>query len=131
MGRPAVAGFWNSQETRQDEYTETLDSIEYRVVELRTVLFPSVVGRVGIDPAALAVSTGTTGEDSRLESSAIAVEVRSLPGGAPPSFTGAVGRFEVSAASDATEGTVNEPVRLTVRDFRQRKYRSAARTWLA
>ena len=112
---PGFAGFWNSQKTEQDEYSEILDSIEYQVVEFRTVLFPSVVGTVAIDPAALAMSAEATSVDSRLESDAVAVEVLPLPAGAPSSFSGAVGRFEVSAVSDTTEGKVNEPVRLTFR----------------
>ena len=112
---PGFAGFWNSQKTEQDEYSEILDSIEYQVVEFRTVLFPSVVGTVAIDPAALAMSTEATSVDSRLESDAVAVEVLPLPAGAPSSFSGAVGRFEVSAVSDTTEGKVNETVRLTFR----------------
>ena len=111
---PGFAGFWNSRETQQDEYTETLDSNEYRVVELRTLLFPSVVGAVDIDPAVLEVSSGNPGAPSRLESSAVAMEVRPLPAGAPAAFTGAVGRFDISASADSTEGKVNEPVRLTV-----------------
>ena len=111
---PAFTGFWNSQETQQDEYTETIDSNEYRVVELRTLLFPSVVGAVVIDPAVLEVSSGTPGTPSRLESSAVAMEVRPLPSGAPAAFTGAVGRLDISTSVDSTEGRVNEPVQLTV-----------------
>ena len=111
---PGFTGFWNSQETVQDEYTETIDSNEYRVVELRTLLFPSVVGAVDIVPAVLEVSAGTPGIPGRLESRAVAMEVRPLPGGASAAFTGAVGRFDISASVDSTEGRVNEPVRLTV-----------------
>ena len=111
---PAFTGFWNSQETQQDEYTETIDSNEYRVVELRTLLFPSVVGTVAIDPAVLEVSAGTSGTPNRLKTSAVSMEVRPLPAGAPTAFTGAVGRFDISASADSTEGRVNEPVRLTV-----------------
>ena len=111
---PAFTGFWNSQETQQDEHTETIDSNEYRVVELRTLLFPSVVGVVVIDPAVLEVSAGNQGTPSRLKSSAVTMEVRPLPAAAPPAFTGAVGRFDISASVGSTEGRVNEPVRLTV-----------------
>ena len=111
---PAFTGFWNSQETQQDEYTETIDSNQYRVVELRTLLFPSVVGTVAIDPAVLEVSAGTPGAPNRLETSAVSMEVRPLPAGAPAAFTGAVGKFDISASADPTEGRINEPVRLTV-----------------
>ena len=42
------------------------------------------------------------------------VEVRPLPVGAPSGFTGAVGRFNITAEVDADTGQVNEPVQLTV-----------------
>ena len=111
---PDFAGFWNSQQTRQDEYDETVGTREYRVVEVRTVLFASVVGAGSIEPAVLEVSTGTPGTPGRLESGAVAVEVRPLPVSEPSGFTGGVGRFEISASADVGEGKLNEPVLLTV-----------------
>lgn len=113
-GPPGFAGFWNSHPVKQDNFTEVIDSNEYRVIELRTVLFPSIVGTVAIDPAALVVSIGTTEGESILESSPVPVEVRPSPAGAPAEFTGAVGRFDISTEVDAVTGVVNEPVRLTV-----------------
>ena len=111
---PDFAGFWNSQSVEQHEYTETVRSREYRVIELRTVLFPSVVGPVAIEPASLAVSMGTTGAPRLLKSPSVAVEVRPLPRAAPPGFTGAVGRFNITAEANVDTGQVNEPVQLTV-----------------
>ena len=111
---PDFAGFWNSQPVVQDRYTETIDSEEYLVLELRTVLFPTVVGTVAIDPAALTASAGTGGSRRLLESPPVPVEVRPLPVGAPSGFTGAVGRFNITAEVDADTGQVNEPVQLTV-----------------
>ena len=111
---PDFAGFWNSQLVEQGRYTETIDSEEYSVLELRTALFPTVVGTVVIDPAALTVSTGTAGSRRLLESPPVPVEVRPLPVGAPSGFTGAVGRFNITAEVDADTGQVNEPVQLTV-----------------
>ena len=111
---PGFAGFWNSQQTRQDEYDETIGDSEYRVVEVRTVLFASVVGTGDIEPAVLEVSTGAPGTSGRLESSTIAMQVRPLPAPQPDGFTGAVGRFDISASVDATDGRLNEPVLLTV-----------------
>ena len=112
---PSFAGFWNTQRIEQDEYAETIDSNEYRIVELRTVLFPSVVGTIAIEPAALTVPTGSSGAPNVIESVPVAVDVRPLPPGAPARFTGAVGRFDISAEVDAATGRVNEPVQLTVR----------------
>ena len=111
---PGFAGFWNSQETRQDEYDETVGGSEYRVVEVRTVLFARVVGTGEIEPAVLEFSTGDPSVSGRLESPAVPVEVRPLPVPEPEGFTGAVGRLEVSASLDALEGRLNEPVLLTV-----------------
>ena len=111
---PGFAGFWNSYPVEQDKYPETIDSAERQVIELRTILFPSVVGTAVIDPAGLAVSTGSTGDQILLEGPPIAIEVRSLPAGSPAGFTGAVGRFEISAEADAAQGQVNEPVQVMV-----------------
>ena len=112
---PDFAGFWNSQQTRQDEYDETVGTSEYRVVEVRTVLFASIVGAGQIEPAILEVSTGASGSPGQVQSDSVAVEVRPLPVPEPAGFTGAVGSFEVSASADATEGNLNEPVTLKVR----------------
>ena len=111
---PGFAGFWNSQQTRQDEYDESVGNGEYRVVEVRTVLFASVVGPGEIEPAVLEFSTGGPGTSGRLESAAMAVEVRPLPVPEPEGFTGAVGTLEVSASADTADGRLNEPVSLTV-----------------
>ena len=111
---PDFAGFWNSQSVEQDEYTETIDSNEYRVIELRTVLFPTVLGTIAIEAAALTVSDGTTGGQGKLEAPPVTVQVRPLPSGSPGGFTGAVGRFDISAEADSAAGQVNEPVQLRV-----------------
>ena len=110
---PGFAGFWNSYPVKQDKYPETIDSGEHQVIELRTLLFPSVVGTSVIDPPGLAVSTGSSGDQILLQGPPIAIDVRSLPAESPEGFTGAVGRFEISAEADAAEGQVNEPVQIT------------------
>ena len=112
---PGFAGFWNSQPTQRDEYTEAIGSEQYRVIELRTLLFPSVVETITIEPASLRADTGLPGGSDSLETEPVVVEVRSLPAGAPPGFVGAIGRFDISAEVNATTGTVNEPVVLTVK----------------
>ena len=111
---PGFAGFWNSQETRQEDYGETVGDREYQVVEVQTVLFASVVGAAKIEPAVLEISSGAASSSGRLESAEIPVEVRSLPVPEPAGFTGAVGRLEVSASVDSQIGALNEPVLLMV-----------------
>ena len=111
---PNFTGFWNSQSVEQDEYAETIDSSEYRVIELRTVLFPTVLGTVDIEAAALTISDGTAGGQGKVEAPPVSVQVRPLPPGPPDGFTGAVGRFDISAEVDSATGQVNEPVQLTI-----------------
>lgn len=93
---PSFPGFWNSEVSESREYSETIGSQEYSVVELRTHLFPTVAGRGEIGAAKLSGPAGL------LESDSVFVDVRPLPTGAPPGFTGAVGRFEVAVEVNAT-----------------------------
>ncbi len=111
---PGFAGFWNSQKVEQEEYTSTVDSTEYNVLEVRTILFPTVVGAAPIDPGALTVSAYATGEKASWKSDPVQVQVVPLPAGAPAGFAGAVGRFNISAQVDTTSARTGEPVQLTV-----------------
>ena len=112
---PGFAGFWNVQATEQHEYSETIDSKEYRVIELRTILFPSVVETIEIEPGILTVSASSSGVPIVVKSPPVPVEVRPTPAEAPAGFTGAVGRFAISAGVDTTTVRMNESVLLTVK----------------
>ena len=111
---PGFAGLWNPRATEQSEGSETIDSKDYRVIELRTILFPSVVETLNIEPGVLTVPASPSEGSIAVESVPIRVDVRPLPTGAPVGFTGAVGRFEVSAQVDTGTVRMNESVRLTV-----------------
>jgi hypothetical protein len=52
---PAFTGFWSEQRPEQGEYMIQAAGRNYRVTELTSVLFPTVVGEVTIDPATLTV----------------------------------------------------------------------------
>ena len=112
---PGFAGFWNVNVTEQDEHFDTVDSKEYRVIELRTVLFPSVVETIEIGPAEVTMALDQSHVPIVVESASVTVEVRPPPAAAPPGFTGAVGSFEISAGVDARTGRMNEAIQLTVR----------------
>ena len=112
---PGFSGFWNGQETDQNEYLETIGPDRYQVVELQTVLFPTVVGTLVIEPAGLTVPIDFFESPNFLETDPIVIEVQPLPPTAPAGFTGAVGSFDISAEVDNTNGKLNEPVQLTVR----------------
>ena len=112
---PGFAGFWNVQETEQHEYSETIGSTEYRVIELRTILFPSVVETLEIEPGVLTVSASPSEGPIVVESDPVLVDVRPTPMNAPAGFTGAVGRFEIAAEVDTTTALMNESVLLAVK----------------
>ena len=106
---PSFAGFWNSEVSERREYSETIGSREYSVVELRTLLFPTVTGWAEIGAARLSGPAGI------LESDSVFVDVRSPPTGAPPGYTGAVGRFEIAVEVDTATIGVGERALATVR----------------
>ena len=106
---PSFTGFWNSEVSERREYSETIGSHEHSVVELRTLLFPTVTGQTEIGVAKLSGPAGI------LESDSILVDVRSLPTGAPPGFTGAVGRFQIVAEVNAATIGAGERAQMTVR----------------
>ena len=53
-------------------------------------------------------------EDRDVTAASVSIDVRPLPAGAPPSFSGAVGQFEVSTTVDQREIDVGEAVRVQV-----------------
>ena len=106
---PGFAGFWNSEVSERREYSETIGSHEYSVVELRTLLFPTVTGQTEIGAAKLSGPAGV------LESDSVFVDVRPLPTGAPAGFTGAVGRFEIDVEANAATIGAGERAQVTVR----------------
>ena len=111
---PDFAGFWNVRLTDQIDYTETVGSDEFEVVELRTPLFPSVVGAVPIRSARVTVSSGANDDPILVESSPIMIEALPTPTEAPEEFSGAVGKFEIFAEVDATTVPMNESVQMSV-----------------
>ena len=110
---PTFAGFWDPGETEENEPSEIIEARDYRVIERRTILFPSVVETIEIEPGVL---TADTSEGSIVvESVPVPVDVRPLPTGAPAGFTGAVGRFDISADVGTKSIRTNESVQLTVK----------------
>ena len=116
---PTFAGFWKPLPTEKEPppewERETVNSTEYDVRELRTILFPGVVETLNIEPGVLTVLASPSEGSIVVESVPVMVDVRPLPTGRPAGFTGAVGRFEVSADVDTTTARMNESVQLTVR----------------
>ena len=107
---PAFTGFWSESQQDQQEYRAQAGRRVYRVTELRTILFPSVVGPVTIEPAKIVIPGGFFSRGQTLQTKPVELNVQPLPPGAPAGFAGAVGQFALQASLDATSGEVNEPL---------------------
>ncbi|MCH8310067.1 MAG: protein BatD, partial [Chloroflexi bacterium] len=112
---PDFTGFWKSQDPQQRSYSQNTAGRRYSVTELTSILFPTVVGDLVIDPAVMDVSTRFFGSSrTPIASAATSITVKPLPTGPPASFTGAVGSYEISASVDTNDITSSDSVTLTI-----------------
>lgn len=107
---PDFTGLWHEQQPEQAEYVLEVAGRSYRVTELQTVLFPTVVGELTIDPAGLLIPGGFFSNDQELHTQPVSLTVRPLPDPAPAGFQGAVGQFSLEAAVDPLQTVVNDTV---------------------
>ncbi|MGD8488447.1 MAG: BatD family protein [Anaerolineae bacterium] len=107
---PPFTGFWSEQETSQHNYLVEVAGRVYDVTEVQTMIFPSVVGPVTIEPAGLVIPGSFFRPDQTLRTQPVSLEVHPLPPGAPTGFDGAVGQFSLTSTVDAAQGTVDEPL---------------------
>jgi hypothetical protein len=107
---PTFTGFWTENQTDQSQYQVQAGGRFYNVTELRTVLFPSLMGPVTIEPARLIIPGGFFSAGAELQTQPVTLDVKPLPANAPASFNGAVGQFTLSGAVDTTQSKVNEPI---------------------
>jgi hypothetical protein len=107
---PAFTGFWSESQSTEQQYQAQAAGRIYRVTEIRTVLFPSVVGPVTIEPARLTIPRSLFQSGRTFQTQPVEMDVRPLPAGAPAGFNGAVGQFALSATVDTTQTRVNEPL---------------------
>lgn len=136
---PAFNGFWTQAVDvgdRQAWRRETYDGKVYETIILHeAILYPLQSGTINIDPMSLdvivsivtPVSTGNPFIDNfigghsfedipkHVASQAIPVTVRELPAGAPASFNGAVGSFQMTGGLDNSNLTLNSSGKYTVR----------------
>jgi hypothetical protein len=76
---------------------------------MRHVLFPTVAGPVSIDPSRIDVPGDfLDGGGVEIASQPLALDVKPLPAGAPASFQGAVGQYEMKAGVDKTSARVGD-----------------------
>jgi hypothetical protein len=107
---PTFTGFWSEPQRDQQEYQVRAGGRNYRVTEVNTILFPSVIGPVTIDPARLTTPGGLFRSGQALQTKPVELNVQPLPPDAPMGFDGAVGQFTLAATVEPTQGKVNEPL---------------------
>jgi hypothetical protein len=107
---PTFTGFWSEPQSDQQEVQVQAAGRIYRVTEVRTILIPSVVGPVTIDPARLTIPGGLFRAGQTLQTKPVELNVQPLPTDAPAGFNGAVGQFTLADTVDTTLGKVNEPL---------------------
>jgi hypothetical protein len=107
---PTFTGFWSESNSTEQQYQAQAADRIYRVTEIRTILFPSVVGPVTIEPASLTIPGSLFRSGRTLQTRPVEMDVRPLPAGAPAGFNGAVGQFALSATVDTNQTRVNEPL---------------------
>ena len=112
---PDFAGFWNAGTLPETDGARTEAGRSYRVTEINTVLFPALAGRAQIEPGSMMVYTGFFGSGrAEFPSEMVAVSVKPLPRGEPPTFDGAVGEYEIEARVDRDAVGIGEPVNMSV-----------------
>lgn len=107
---------------------EIINGKQYATKLLRQVaLYPQQTGTLTIDPMEIQMGVVADGSDRRrgfffnrqikrvpVQTEPVTIEVRSLPAGAPPSFTGAVGKYKMTSAINRRQLTTDDVLQLTL-----------------
>ena len=126
-------GFWR-EDLEIDRFTGSqtvvLDGRRFEAIPIKRVaLFPTRAGRLTVDSLGIEVDVlraARTGpsrsplylpfssrfDRETINAPAVTIEVSALPPGAPPSFSGAVGSFELAVRPPQREAEVGEAVRV-------------------
>ena len=132
---PSFNGFWTQRlESENKAYRETYEGKVYEVYNLiEYLLYPQQSGTLTIDPVELtAVAQVIVQDDTNfdpffgggrelynvrreLRTPRLTVTVNELPAGAPSSFGGAVGKFQMEATPSATQLAANSASTFNVR----------------
>ncbi|HSN73990.1 MAG TPA: BatD family protein [Anaerolineae bacterium] len=108
---PTFNGSWSKALPDQTGYTTEAAGRTYMVTELQHALFPMVAGEVVIDSARLTLPGDFLGASGvEVASDPVALDVQPLPAGAPASFQGAVGQFDMESEVDKAEATVGDAI---------------------
>jgi hypothetical protein len=144
---PSTSGFWSEDLPPQKEYIATVQGVEYRVIEIKTALFPTTAGKLTIGPATLVVQIEdfnrrsmdpfadeffrnffSSGRQVALKSDPIQVLAKPIPEkNRPSAFSGTVGKWALSAKLDRQIAKVGEAVTLEIRIFGEGNVKSVGK----
>lgn len=129
-----AAGFWREEldvSSRPVPRSSLEDGERYQSIVLKRVaVFPTRTGTLTIDPLRIDTEAERSrraygssrffslrgrSEELRIASDSVTIEVQPLPGGAPSSFGGAVGTFEMEARTPRPDVAAGDPVEVAVR----------------
>lgn len=128
LKEPEFEGFYASpvNDLRSQPVRQNIGNKEYVSQVLRRIaLYPQKTGKFQIDPAVLELAIPVEGSgggfffsrDIRREqitTNSVRIEVKDLPVNAPPSFSGAVGNFNMKASVSKNTCRVNEAVAVRI-----------------
>jgi len=97
-------------EQRKEPYTRQIQGQSYYVYDLvQKSLFPIKAGTISIAPMQVAAAVDAFSGRRTYSSNAVEVEVKPLPSGAPDSFNGAVGQFNLKLIERPATVNQGEP----------------------
>ncbi len=127
---PEFKGFI-AEDLPPKNFTETVNGVGYRVLEIQTALFPAKTGKILIPPAQINIAVQDVSQASQddvfgmffgggareyvLKTDPVELDVMPLPSdGKPAGFSGGVGAFNLAASLDKPKSAVGEAITMTV-----------------
>ena len=112
---PDFVGFWDPDRKDRQEYPDFVEGAGYKVTEYSAILFPTIAGSITIEPTSVGIPGGFFSSSfMEYASPAVELQVKPLPLNEPPSFTGAVGKYDIEASLDTDSLILGESATLTV-----------------
>lgn len=105
---PDFEGFWRVDKKAINNTSVVINNRQYSVTELDTALYPTRPGIIDISPANVLLPETVFRAEEKISANIVTVDVKPLPQGAPPGFSGAVGQFNLTATLDRQSALLGE-----------------------
>lgn len=111
---PMFQNFWKDKSKTVSDY-KLIDGENYFTFTVVTSLYPMTEGEIVIDPSSVSVQYLGFDSVKKFETNKVKIKVLPLPSlGKPENFSGAVGRYNISATINKKSIKVNEPLVVTI-----------------